>query len=168
MYKYIRNLWKRPKANLGQLYKDRLQQWRRQGATVRIEGPTRLDRARSLGYKAKQGIIVVRQRVKRGGRKRPQFKKGRRSKHVRRKKIVHQNYQSIAENRCQRQYLNMEVLNSYYIGKDKNSLWYEIILIDPDHPVIKKDQKYRWLKNNPRRALRGKTSAARKSRGLVR
>ena len=34
----------------------------------------RIDRARSLGYKPKQGVIIVRQRVIRGGRMRPDIK----------------------------------------------------------------------------------------------
>ena len=34
--------------------------------TMRIEHPTRLDKARKLGYKAKQGFVVARTRVRRG------------------------------------------------------------------------------------------------------
>ena len=37
--------------------------WRRQNAMLRIDRPSRLLRARRLGYKAKEGIIVVRMRV---------------------------------------------------------------------------------------------------------
>ena len=33
--------------------------------------PTRPDKARRLGYKAKQGYVIYRIRVRRGGRKRP-------------------------------------------------------------------------------------------------
>ena len=33
--------------------------WRRQNAMTRIDRPSRLLRARRLGYKAKEGIIVV-------------------------------------------------------------------------------------------------------------
>ncbi|KKT75754.1 MAG: 50S ribosomal protein L15e, partial [Candidatus Peregrinibacteria bacterium GW2011_GWA2_44_7] len=40
---------------------------RKEPVTLVLEHPTRLDRARSLGYKAKQGCIVARQRVGRGG-----------------------------------------------------------------------------------------------------
>ena len=54
-YKYIQELWKRPKDNLGELWRERLIQWRREPSIVRLERPTRIDRARALGYKAKQG-----------------------------------------------------------------------------------------------------------------
>ena len=37
--------------------------WRKQNALTRIDKPSRIARARRLGYKAKQGIIVVRMRV---------------------------------------------------------------------------------------------------------
>lgn len=164
MYKYIRETWSKPKQNLGAFYRERLRVWRNQPATVRIERPTRLDRARSLGYKAKQGFVMVRQRVRRGGRMRPKFKSGRRSKARRRKKVLDQNFRTISEQRAQREFTNLEVLNSYYVGRDKNYVWYEIIMVDPHHPVIVKHKP--WLKKARKRALRGKTSAARKSRGL--
>ena len=70
VYKYIREAWKQPKENLGELWQQRLILWRRQPTTVRIDRPTRLDRARSLGYRAKPGVIVLRQRVMRGAHKR--------------------------------------------------------------------------------------------------
>ena len=89
LYKYIREAWKSPKKNiLKDQLKDRLIQWRREPATVRVAKPTRLDRARSLGYKAKQGILVIRQRVLRGGRQRPKPAGGRRSKRQSRRKDV--------------------------------------------------------------------------------
>ena len=48
IYKYIREAWKRPKESyVRQLLWERLQQWRREPAVVRIERPTRLDRARA-------------------------------------------------------------------------------------------------------------------------
>ncbi len=77
MYHYIAEAWKRPyDGEHGLLMKERLMKWRRQPAIVRIEKPTRLDRARALGYKAKQGIIVVRVRVRKGGRRKPRPHKG--------------------------------------------------------------------------------------------
>ena len=118
MYKYIKNLWKKPKKNLGEVWKNRLVQYRKEPATKRIDVPTRLDRARSLGYKAKQGFIIVRQRVKRGGHMRPKaiMNAGRRSKHMRRRMVLGKSYQQIAEERANRKYVNCEVLNSYQIA----------------------------------------------------
>ncbi|MCK5626760.1 50S ribosomal protein L15e, partial [Candidatus Bathyarchaeota archaeon] len=34
--------------------------WRREPAILRVEKPTRIERAKRLGYKAKQGFVVVR------------------------------------------------------------------------------------------------------------
>ncbi len=52
MYKYIREAWKSPKETYvgGDLLKVRMIKWRREPVVVRIDRPTRLDRARSLGY----------------------------------------------------------------------------------------------------------------------
>ena len=151
-----------------ELWKARLIKWRREPVSVRIEKPTRIDKARTLGYKALQGFIIVRQRVNRGGRKRAQIKKGRRPKNTRRKKIVAKNYRRIAEERANRKYPNCEVLNSYWVAEDGMHAWYEIILVDPQHPVIKSRKDLKWI-NEPQhrgRVYRGLTSAGRKSRGL--
>jgi len=167
IYKYVKDLWKKPKENLKELYRERLIKWRKEAVTVRLEYPTRIDRARSLGYKAKPGYIIVRQRVSSGGRKRPQIKKGRRSKHSRQRKIVSKSYQVIAEERANKKYKNCEVLNSYWVGKDGKNYWFEIILVDRAHPVIKKDKKINWIAKDRGRVYRGKTSAGKKSRGLL-
>jgi len=163
MYKYIRQIWKQPKANLGELWQKRLIEWKKQKTTVRIQRPTRLDRARSLGYKAKQGYILVRQRVLRQRRQRPKFSHGRRSKHMRRRKIVNMSYQWIAEQRAQKDYKNCTVLNSYPVGQDGRHFWYEVILVDRTHPVIQADKNINWICNKRGRAARGLTSTAKKS-----
>jgi len=168
IYKAIKELWKKPKKNLGPLYKERLIRWRKENSIVKIERPTRLDRARSLGYKPKVGVTLVRVRVKSGGRRREQRKKGRRSKTQRRVKIVGMSYQWVAEQRAQRKYKNLEVLNSYPVAKDGLHKWFEIILINPYRPEIKADKNLGWIKfrKHTNRVLRGKTSAGRRSRGL--
>lgn len=147
-----------------ELQRERLIKWRREPASVKVEKPLRLDRARSLGYKAKPGYFVVRQRVRRGGRMREQFKKGRRSKARRRKKVLDQSLQVLAEQRVARKYTNCEVLNSYWVGKEKKYVWYEVIVADRSHKAVLKDLPH--LKKTKGRALRGLTSAAKKSRGL--
>jgi len=168
MYQEIRKLWTKPKQNLGELYRERLIQWRREPTVISVERPTRLDRARSLGYRAKRGISIVRVRVKRGGRKREQRKAGRRSKTQRRRKIVGKSYQWIAEEKAQRRFTNLEVLNSYQVAKDGLYYWFEVIFVDPFMPEIKKDPKLKFLcyRKHTYRVFRGQTSAARKSRGL--
>lgn len=168
MYQEIGNVWKQPRKTLGLLYRNRLTLWRQEEVITSIERPTRLDRARALGYKPKKGVVLVRVRVTRGGRKRESRKHGRRSRTQRRRKIVGMSYQWIAEQKAQRKHKNLEVLNSYPVGEDGVYAWYEVILIDPDRPEIRADPQYSWiaLPQHTYRVFRGKTSAGRKSRGL--
>jgi len=67
IYKYIRDSYREYTDEVKQLWRQRIIAWRRDPVTLRIEYPTRLDRARNAGYKAKEGVILVRQRVIRGG-----------------------------------------------------------------------------------------------------
>ncbi|MCB9359496.1 50S ribosomal protein L15e [Candidatus Woesearchaeota archaeon] len=169
MYKYIREAWKTPKKTLlKDSFKETLIQWRKQPATVKVERPTRLDKARSLGYRAKQGILVVRQRLLRGGRQNPKGIKGRRSKRMSRRKDLNLSYQTIAETRVADKYLNCEVLNSYYVGQDGKHYWYEVILVDKNHPAIRNDKTLSWITStkHTNRVYRGLSAAAKKSRGL--
>lgn len=150
-----------------ELRKQRLQEWRKGPAIVRIPRPTNLDRARRLGYKAKQGIIVVRVRVRRGGRRKMRPRGGRKSKGL----AIHQitpkkSIQRIAEERAARKYPNMEVLNSYWIAEDGQYKWYEVILVDRSHPRILSDKNLEWISHTRGRAFRGLTSAGKKGRGL--
>jgi len=166
LYQHIRELYKTSES-FKELQHKRLILWRKEPVIVKLEHPTRLDRARSLGYKAKQGYIIARVKLKRGGRLRPLIKKGRRSKHRRRKKIVAKNYQQIAEERAAKKYTNLSVLNSYYMAKDGMHYWFEIILVDPYHPVISSDKKINWILKHRDRAFKGLTSSGKKSRGLL-
>ena len=164
MYKYIRQQWQN--SSTPELTRQRLIQWRKENSTVRVDHPTRLDRARSLGYKAKQGILIVRQRVQRGGHRKPFPSGGRRSKKWTTRKSLAMNHQTIAEQRANKSYVNCEVLNSYEIGRDGHHLWYEVILVDRSSPVIKADKNLRWIMHTRGRAFRGLTSSAKKGRGL--
>lgn len=169
MYKYIRDFHKSPKANLGEIYRERLLKVRREPSTVRLERPTRLDRARSLGYKAKQGIFVVRQRVLRGSRQHEVYAGGRRPKARSRRKDVNKNYQRVAEERVQKKHPNCEVLNSYYLIEDGKSIWFEVIMVDKDHPAILADPHLKWISEpeHTGRVYRGLTGAGRRTRGLL-
>ena len=118
--------------------------WRKETAVTRIDKPTRLQRARRLGYKAKQGIVVVRMRVGVGGMRKQRPRGGRRPKHlgvVRIKADV--SMKQVAENRILTRYPNMKLLGSYFLYKDGMHIWFEIILADPDHPRISKDKELR-------------------------
>lgn len=168
LYQRIRELWKNPRKNIPEQWTSRLINWRKEPSTVKLERPTRLDRARSLGYKAKQGIIVVRQRVPKGAHYRPQLfrKGGRRPKHNRQLMILDKSYQLIAEQRANIKYINMEVLNSYWVAEDGKHKWFEVILVDRSHPRIKGDKNLAKLVEQRGRVFRGLTSTAIKSRGL--
>ncbi len=167
MYKYIREAWKKPREGLGKLWLERIVKWRQEPTTIRIERPTRIDRARSLGYRAKPGFIIVRQRVTRGGRQRPQIRHPRRPKAMSRRKDLTMNYQTVAENRAARKYPNCEVLNSYYAGDDGLYYWYEVILVDRANPSIVADPKINWIMRHKGRSERGLTSAGKRGRGLL-
>jgi len=168
MYKYVREAWKKPTTTNNDLWRERLIAWRKEDSAVKIDHPTRIDRARSLGYKAKQGYVVVRQRVIRGQHIRPQIKSGRRPKRSSTRMNLRQNYQQIAEQRAQKEFPNLVVLNSYWVAQDGHHYWYEIIFVDPNHPVIKADKHINWIGkgNNPHRVFYGKTSAGKRGRGL--
>jgi large subunit ribosomal protein L15e len=60
----------------------------------------------------------------------------------------------------------MEVLNSYWVGADGKYKYYEIIMVDPNHPEIKNDASLNWVARQKGRAFRGLTAAGKKSRGL--
>lgn len=166
LYKHIRNVWKQPRKSIPDLWQTRLIKWREEPVTIRIERPTRLDKARSLGYKAKQGFVLVRQRVIRGGRMREKVSGGRRPKHSRRRLVLDMNYQTVAEQRANKLFKNCEVLGSYWVGEDSQHKWYEIILVDPMHPQIVADDHLNWLINKKGRVYRGLTTSARKTRGF--
>lgn len=162
---YLRAEWKNPDVKV---LRERMVAWRAGEAIVKVEKPLRLDRARSLGYKAKRGVIVVRVRVKRGGHKRTRPNKGRRTKRMHIRKNLMMNYKTIAENRASRKFTNMEVLNSYKIGRDGIYYFYEVILVDRTAPEILSDKELsRVVVGHKNRSLRGLTFSARKSRGLI-
>jgi len=170
MYAYVREAWARPdKSDVKALLWDRMQVWRREGSVTRIDRPTRIDRARALGYKAKQGIAVVRVHVRRGGRRASRYVRARRSARMgKNSSTPGKSIQRIAEERASARYPNMEVLNSYWVGQDGKLKYYEVILVDGHHPSIQSDKNLAWLANPTHRgrAERGKTSAGRKGRGM--
>jgi len=166
LYKYLSSLQKKRTESYSKLIKERLIQWRKEPNIIRIDHPTDLLSARRLGYKAKHGFVLVRVRLPRGAHERPTIRKGRRSAHMRQKLVLGISYQHVAEGRAAKNYSNLEVLNSYKVGKDGPHYWYEVILVDPNHPEIKADKNMKWISSNKHtgRVYRGLTSAAKKSR----
>ncbi|MCK4364530.1 MAG: 50S ribosomal protein L15e [Thermoplasmatales archaeon] len=169
MYNHVRDQWKKPDTSYKSPQQQRLIQWRKDENFLRVEKPLRIDRARSLGYKAKQGYIVARARIRRGSLRKPTIKGGRKPSAKGITKITAaKSTQRIAEERTAKCFPNMEVLNSYWVGEDGKHHYYEVILVDPVHPSIMRDPKIKWITDvsNKRRVLRGKTSAGQKGRGL--
>ncbi len=164
-YKYLRQAWKKPSK---ETQRKRYIQWRKQLRFEKLEKPTRIDRARALGYKAKSGFVVVRARIGKGGRKRSRAIAARKPTKLGVYFNPDKNLQRISEERVQRKYPNLEVLNSYWVGDDGHYEFYEIILVDPNHPQIRADRDINWIcePQNRRRVFRGLTSAGKKSRGL--
>lgn len=167
-YQHLRETWKSKISE--EIIKQRLVEWRKQHTVERIEKPTRLDRARSLGYKAKKGFVLARVKVKKGGRRRRLY--GRRGRKPSKAGLVKftskKSLRQIAEEKAQRKFPNLEVLNSYYVAEDGTHKYFELILVDPNHPNIKADPKINWIcfPANRKRVLRGLTSAGKKSRGF--
>ncbi|SEW08737.1 50S ribosomal protein L15e [Halobacterium jilantaiense] len=170
VYSHIKEAWRDPSdGKLAELQWQRKQDWRKEGAIERVDHPTRLDKARELGYKAKQGVVVVRVSVRKGTARKSRFKAGRRTKRQGVNRIGRaKNLQRIAEERASRKYVNLRTLNSYWVGEDGSQKWFEVILLDPEHGAIQNDDSLNWIcdESQKNRAFRGKTSAGQRGRGL--
>jgi len=123
LYKYLQDFWQNKKELLEPIFKERLIKWRKEPAIVRIEKPTRIDKARRLGYKAKQGFVVVRVKIGKGMRKRRSIRKGRKPKRYGVYFTTTRNLQAIAEQRANRKFPNLEVLNSYWVADDSKHIY---------------------------------------------
>lgn len=168
-YKRMNEEWVKEHHKRTDLVRSRLMVWRKQGTIVRLERPTRLGRARSLGYKAKQGYIIVRIKTGRGPRERPRPTSGRKPRSLGVTKYTPAKSRKwIAEERVGKKFPNLRVLNSYWVGSDHRHVWHEVILVDPNHPVIYNDPEINWMcdATHKGRQSRGLTSAGKQSRGL--
>ncbi|MDD5172314.1 MAG: 50S ribosomal protein L15e [Candidatus ainarchaeum sp.] len=158
-YKYIaETLQKQYKARNAD-YRAKVIAWRAGPAMVRVEKPANLARARRLGYQAKQGYIIVRTRIDKGRRTRRRSNGGRKHKNYYLFVQPQMSHQAIAEQRVNRIYKNMEVLNSYWVGEDGNYKFFEVILADASKPTVNVSSAMRQGK-----AFRGLTAAG-NSRG---
>ena len=171
-YKYLEELWRKKQSDvLRFLLRVRAWEYRQLPKICRVTKPTRTDKAHRLGYKAKEGYVIYRVAVRRGGRKRPNHKgmvfgkpKHQGINHLK----FNRNLQSTAEERIGRRAGNLRVLNSYWVASDATYKYFEVILIDVQHNVIRNDPKINWIVSpvHKHRECRGLTSAGRKYRGL--
>lgn len=171
-YKYMEEVWRKKQSDvLRFLMRVRAWEYRQTNKITRVNRPTRTDKAHRLGYKAKQGYVIVRVGVRRGGRKR-QNPKGTvlgKPKHQGINQLkFERNLQSVAEEKVGRKFANLRVLNSYWINQDATMKYYEVILADPSHTKIRNDPRINWIVKpvHKHREMRGLTSAGRKSRGF--
>ncbi|KAJ1930739.1 60S ribosomal protein L15 [Tieghemiomyces parasiticus] len=171
-YKYIAELHKKKQSDVMRfLLRLRCWEYRQLNAVHRAARPSRPEKARRLGYKAKPGFLVYRVRVRRGGRKRP-VNKGQVYGKPTNQGVYGLKYQrsirATAEGRAARACGNLRVLNSYWVNQDTVYKFYEVILVDPNHAVIRNDPRINWICKSvhKRRESRGLTSAGRKSRGI--
>ncbi|CAI5713715.1 unnamed protein product [Peronospora destructor] len=154
-YKYLEELWKRKQSDVLRF------------CCVYVFG----NKARRLGYKAKQGYVIVRVAVRRGGRKRPNSKGivyGKPKHHGINELKFERNLRSVAEERVGNKFTNLRVLNSYWVNQDATYKYFEIIMVDYSHKVIRRDPRINWIAKAVQkgRQQRGLTSAGRQGRGL--
>ncbi|XP_016956146.1 60S ribosomal protein L15-like [Drosophila biarmipes] len=167
-YRYMEELYRKKQSDVMRyLLRIRAWQYHLVAKLHRAPRPTRPDKARRLGYRAKQGFVIYRVRVRRGGRKRPVPKGctyGKPKSHGVNQLKPYRGLQSIAEERVGRRLGGLRVLNSYWIAKDAAFKYFEVILIDAHHGAIRRDPKINWTSKH--RELRGLTSGGKSSRGI--
>ncbi|THC90409.1 hypothetical protein EYZ11_010128 [Aspergillus tanneri] len=170
--KYVEEIQKKKQSDVIRfLLRVRCWELRQLNVIHRASRPSRPDKARRLGYKAKQGYVVYRIRVRRGGRKRPAPKGATYGKPTN-QGINQLKYQralrATAEERVGRRCANLRVLNSYWINQDSTYKYFEVILVDPQHKAIRRDARINWICNpvHKHRESRGLTSTGKKSRGI--
>ncbi len=168
-YKHVSETFQEHDTSYNSSQWNRMVELRKENSVKRMKKPTNIARARSLGYKAKQGYVIALSKVRTGTLHKLRPVMGRKNANLAVNKITpKKNLQWVAEERAAKKFPNLEVLNSYKVGYDGKKHYYEIILVDPDHPVIRSDPKVNWIcdRTNNSRVYRGLTSQGKKTRGL--
>ena len=171
-YKYLEELYKKKQSDvLRFLLRVRCWEYRQLNVIHRASRPSRPDKARRLGYKAKQGYVIYRVRVRRGNRKKHAPKGATYGKPVHQgvnHLKPHRSLRVFAEERVGRKAANLRVLNSYWVNQDGVHKYFEVICVDPNHKAIRRDARINWIADpvHKHREARGLTSAGKKSRGI--
>merc|ERR1712066_195362 len=170
-YKYMNEIWRKKQSEtMRYLQRVRVWQYRNLNSIHRASKPTRPEKARRLGYKATQGFVVYRIRMRRGGRKKPVPKGATMGKPVHQGVFVQfaRRLQSVAEERVGRHCGALRVMNSYWVGEDSTYKYFEVILVDPMHNGIRNNPKMQWITKGvaKHREMRGLTSQGKRSRGV--
>ena len=148
-YKYLEEIWKKKQSDLMRfVLRMRTWEYRQLPAIHRCSRPSRPEKARKMGYKAKQGFVVYRVRIRRGGRKKP-VRKGIINGKPKSQGVIglkmKKSLRAVAEQRVGKKLGNLRVLNSYWVGQDSTFKFYEVILVDPSHKAIRRDPKINWI-----------------------
>jgi large subunit ribosomal protein L15e len=165
--KIFQNEWKGTQDddyNYKSLMQQRTIEYRKEKkSVVKVDRPTNLPSAKQVGYKAKQGVFVVRTRVRKGSGVFSRPKNKRRPKRQGQAKLTRRkSIRSISEERASKKFENAEVLGSYKIAEDGKSHYYEIVMADREATRVGSDRKLVFLfKGQQGRAERGKTFAGR-------
>jgi large subunit ribosomal protein L15e len=167
-YKYIKQTMETEYKNRSDEYKSRIIKWNQESPVTRVEHPTNIARARELGYKAKEGVIIVRVQIKGGARKRKHNAGGRKPHASGRFFTQEKSLKVISEERAARRFPNFEALNSYFVGQAGSKRFFEVILLDRNHASINADPQFKGVIAQRGRAFRGLTSSGRKHRGMAR
>merc|ERR1712061_159735 len=171
-YKDMQEIYRKKQSDIMRfLIRVRCWQYRQLSTIHRASRPTRPDKARRLGYRAKQGYVIYRIRIRRGGRKRPVPKGATYGKPTNQgvNSLKNQrSHQAVAEERVGRKCKSLRVLNSYWVAQDSTYKYYEVVLVDPFHKAIRRDADMQWITQptHKHRETRGLTSAGKKSRGV--
>ncbi|MBI4210691.1 MAG: 50S ribosomal protein L15e [Candidatus Diapherotrites archaeon] len=156
--------------NYAAIYREKVfRQRNADSAVIRLERPSNIARARSLGYKAKQGFIIALSRIRKGSGMHRRPVRGRKPKRMGVTKLTRRApRQAMAERRAGVKFPNCEVLNSYWVGEDGLNTFFEVILVDRASPAVLADSDRRWIASHKHRhrAERGLTSRGKKGRGL--
>lgn len=135
-YKFVQETLESQYKERDARFRAKIIAWRNEPVINKVEYPTNVTRARRLGYKAKQGYVIIRTRVEKGRRTRRKMMGGRKHKNYYRFVQPGMSHQAMAEQRVNRIYKNLEVLNSYWVGEDGNYKYFEVILADPTKPTV--------------------------------
>lgn len=141
MYKYIQKTFEAQYDQRSPEYRARLTLWRKQPVITRVDGPTNIARAHSVGYKARKDFVVARVRVKKGKRIRARADQGRKPGRNRKRENPGKGWQWFAEQKALRRFPNLSLIGSYYVGEDGQQSFYEIVMQNlesskPSRPIV--------------------------------
>ena len=171
-YKYVEELWKKKQSDvLRFLQRVRVWEYRQLPSVVRVTRPSRPDKARRLGYKAKQGFCICRARVRAGPQEareqghplRQARAPGCEEAEIRAQPAIGRGGARRARPLRRAPRAQLVLAQRRFVYK-----YYEVIMVDPMHKVVRNDPRINWICNpvHKHREIRSLTAAGRKYRGL--